>query len=122
MALHNVEKDESSYHCTVCKEARGDGDGFIGMECPGYILEKGEDEMRKALENPYLVPEYKEKLEKEIKAKAPFSVFVSFKNNPPTVDDMRIGGEIAKEFFSIIGPDAEGFPEGVESVTIKRSA
>lgn len=98
MALHNVEKDESSYHCTVCKEARGDGDGFIGAECPGVPIPMAEP------------------------IKGPFSVFVTFKNNPPSIEDMRVGGAIANEFFNIIGPDAEGFPDSVASVTIKRSA
>lgn len=98
MANHNVEKDENCYHCTVCKEARGDGDGFVGQECPGIPMPMNAEPV-----------------------KGPFSVFVTFKNNPPTVDDMRIGGEIAKEFFNIIGSDAEGFPESVASVTIKRS-
>ncbi len=51
----------------------------------------------------------------------PFSVFVTFKNNPPSLDDMRIGGEVSKEFFDLIGPDAEGFPDCIESVIIKRS-
>jgi hypothetical protein len=50
-----------------------------------------------------------------------FSVFITYKNNPPTLEDVRIGGEVSKEFFDIIGPDAEGFPDCIESVIIKRS-
>lgn len=51
----------------------------------------------------------------------PFSVLITFKNNPPTIEDMKIGGEVSKEFFDIIGPDAEGLPDCIESVIIKRS-
>ena len=32
---HNVVKDDNCYYCTVCYEAHGDGDGFVGKPCPG---------------------------------------------------------------------------------------
>lgn len=52
----------------------------------------------------------------------PFSVFVTFKTETPSLEEMKIGGQISKEFFDLLGPDAEGFPECVASVTIKRKA
>jgi len=30
---HCVKTDDFCYFCTVCKEAHGDGDGFIGKPC-----------------------------------------------------------------------------------------
>lgn len=60
-------------------------------------------------------------LQGDIAEGSPFSILVLFKNNPPTVEDMTIGGQVAREFFNMIGQDAEGFPDCVESVTIKRS-
>ncbi len=35
MQTHNVVKTDTAYSCTLCGEAHGDGDGFIGQPCPG---------------------------------------------------------------------------------------
>ena len=31
--IHHVVKNDFCYYCTLCHEAHGDGDGFIGKEC-----------------------------------------------------------------------------------------
>lgn len=51
----------------------------------------------------------------------PFSVFIGFKENDNSPENIEIGGKLAKEFLDMIGDDAEGLPDCVESVTIKRS-
>ena len=51
---------------------------------------------------------------------SPFSVFITYKSETPSIEDMKVGGELAKEFFDL-GNDEDSMPDCVESVTIKRS-
>ena len=55
------------------------------------------------------------------KSASPFSVFVGFKNNPPSPEDLQEGAKIVNEFYDL-GTTETDMPDCIETITIKRSA
>ena len=106
MTEHDIQKlHDDRYRCVGCGLETHDPDTIVHKECkPKITVLAGGGEIDK---------------DGEVKV-SPFSVFITYSQNPPNVADLQIGAKVAQEFYNLQN-DENDLPECIESVTIKRS-